>query len=294
MHSYENAKSLLKGFILSIEGTSDSTIKLKYMNQLESIRCQKSKIFKVDLDDLLKYCQDEEFVETIADNAYRFIKMIDALVDQALARTETLKFDVSSSEELSANTGLSLKQTNWRQCMQPIVSSQGHRCTVSNQKHETQLLHLSQRHPLPLRSLRASDLGKLVRIRGIVTRSSGVKPIIDVAAYVCEKCGSRTFQDLTYTASFTPVASCSSTLCRKQNACCTLNSQNSSSRFIKYQEIRLQELPEQVPVGHIPRSAVAHCKGELTRKCSPGARPEFHVFNRSLPAASQAKLSYFR
>ncbi len=30
--------------------------------------------------------------------------------------------------------------------------------------------------------------------------------------------------------------------------------QTRGSRFVKYQEMRVQELPDQVPVGHIPRS----------------------------------------
>ncbi len=39
---------------------------------------------------------------------------------------------------------------------------------------------------------------------------------------------------------------------------------------MKYQELKVQELPEQVPVGHIPRTLTVICKGEMTRKASPG------------------------
>lgn len=46
--------------------------------------------------------------------------------------------------------------------------------------------------------------------------------------------------------------------------------QTRGSRFVKYQEMRLQELPDQVPVGHIPRSVTVHCRGERTRQCGPG------------------------
>ena len=42
------------------------------------------------------------------------------------------------------------------------------------------------------------------------------------------------------------------------------------SKFTKFQEIKLQELPSQVPMGHIPRSLSVYCKGELTRLASPG------------------------
>ena len=33
-------------------------------------------------------------------------------------------------------------------------------------------------------------------------------------------------------------------------------------------QIRIQELAEQVPKGHIPRSMSVHCKGEITRMVS--------------------------
>ena len=41
-------------------------------------------------------------------------------------------------------------------------------------------------------------------------------------------------------------------------------------RFVKYQELKVQELPEHVPVGCIPRSMTVLCKGESTRQCKAG------------------------
>ena len=37
--------------------------------------------------------------------------------------------------------------------------------------------------------------------------------------------------------------------------------QTRGSKFVKYQELRLQELPDQVPVGHIPRAITVQCRG---------------------------------
>lgn len=45
---------------------------------------------------------------------------------------------------------------------------------------------------------------------------------------------------------------------------------DSASKFIPYQEIKIQESAEQVPVGNIPRSFTVVAKGEVTRMCSPG------------------------
>lgn len=41
---------------------------------------------------------------------------------------------------------------------------------------------------------------------------------------------------------------------------------------MRYQEARIQELPDQVPIGHIPRAMTVHCRGGLTRMCSPGEK----------------------
>ena len=43
-----------------------------------------------------------------------------------------------------------------------------------------------------------------------------------------------------------------------------------SSKFVSYQEIKLQEPSDQVPIGHVPRTIKIQAKGEITRKCSPG------------------------
>lgn len=43
-----------------------------------------------------------------------------------------------------------------------------------------------------------------------------------------------------------------------------------SSRFVAYQEIKIQEPSDQVPIGHVPRTMKITAKGVNTKKCSPG------------------------
>lgn len=45
-----------------------------------------------------------------------------------------------------------------------------------------------------IREVRADSLGKLVTVRGIVTRVSEVKPRMVVATYTCDQCGAETYQ----------------------------------------------------------------------------------------------------
>lgn len=46
----------------------------------------------------------------------------------------------------------------------------------------------------PLREIKAKHIGKLLKVRGIVTRITEVKPHVVVAAYTCDGCGCEIFQ----------------------------------------------------------------------------------------------------
>lgn len=52
----------------------------------------------------------------------------------------------------------------------------------------------SKGRPSTLREVKASNIGQLVKISGIVTRCSDVKPLMQVAVYTCEECGFEIYQ----------------------------------------------------------------------------------------------------
>lgn len=45
-----------------------------------------------------------------------------------------------------------------------------------------------------IREIKAEHVGALVTVRGIVTRCTEVKPLLTVATYTCDQCGSETYQ----------------------------------------------------------------------------------------------------
>src|SRR5207248_1077697 len=61
--------------------------------------------------------------------------------------------------------------------------------------------------PVSVRQMKAEMIGKLVTIKGIVTRTTEVKPMITVATYTCDQCGSETYQPISG-PSFTPLEKC--------------------------------------------------------------------------------------
>lgn len=42
--------------------------------------------------------------------------------------------------------------------------------------------------------MKAEHIGKLITVKGIVTRCTEVKPMLIVATYTCDQCGSETYQ----------------------------------------------------------------------------------------------------
>ncbi len=110
-------------------------------------------------------------------------------------------------------------------------------------------------------------------------------PQVTVAVYMCDKCGFELYQEVT-ARTFMPLFTCESpavrapafpspspsppppppypsnpTQCKaKKNQAGALHMVTRGSRFVKFQELRIQELPEEVPVGHVPRSIVCHVR----------------------------------
>jgi DNA replication licensing factor MCM7 len=47
-----------------------------------------------------------------------------------------------------------------------------------------------------VRQIKGESIGKMMKIKGIVTRISNVKPLAIVSAYSCDACGNEVFQDV--------------------------------------------------------------------------------------------------
>eukprot|EP00954_Amorphochlora_amoebiformis_P002157 168917-Amorphochlora_amoeboformis.AAC.1 len=122
---------------------------------------------------------------------------------------------------------------------------------------------------IPLRQVKSAYIGSLITIKGIVTRMSNVTPKCTVATYLCETCGHEIYQ-IIKSRQYTPLFTCPSQVCQQNGNNGRLFPQTRGSRFEKFQELMIQELPEEVPVGNVPRSITVYLNGELTRKCNPG------------------------
>merc|ERR1712098_1032453 len=136
-------------------------------------------------------------------------------------------------------------------------------------RYEVYFKSQSNEKIIPIREVKAGCIGKLINVKGIVTRATEVKPMMQVATYTCDQCGAETFQPVVST-SFMPVINCPGEECRVNRSGGRLTLQTRGSKFVKFQELKIQEHSDSVPVGHIPRSITVYARGEQTRLVAPG------------------------
>ncbi|GAV55073.1 hypothetical protein ZYGR_0AS03960 [Zygosaccharomyces rouxii] len=133
--------------------------------------------------------------------------------------------------------------------------------------------HKKEKNPsraaMSVRQVKGDYLGRLITVRGIVTRVSDVKPAVMVVAYTCDQCGYEVFQEV-HSRTFTPLVECTSKECTQNQTKGQLFMSTRASKFSAFQDCRIQELSQQVPVGHIPRSIAIHVNGALVRTLVPG------------------------
>ena len=118
-----------------------------------------------------------------------------------------------------------------------------------------------------LRKIGAEDLMKLALVEGIVVRTSQVRPMIVKAVFRCRKCGELTRQDQAGDLLRGPGPICAS--CKQQSGWDLIEDQ---CVFKNTQEARVQERPEDLPPGMLPRYLDVRLDDDLVDTARPGDR----------------------
>jgi len=123
---------------------------------------------------------------------------------------------------------------------------------------------------VPLRTLGSAHIGNLAMVEGIIVRATPVNPMVMRAAFKCKRC--ETIQYIQQTSPFlrAPFA-CSDPACRSKGP---FDFVQEESKFIDFQRIRIQERPEDLPPGQLPRWLNIELAG---RDLADIARPGDHV-----------------
>jgi replicative DNA helicase Mcm len=122
----------------------------------------------------------------------------------------------------------------------------------------------------PLRILGSKHIGKLVMLEGIVVRASPARPMVMEAAFKCKWCGA--MSHVTQSGPFlTAPLACTAPECRRKSSFEFIQEE---STFIDSQDVRIQERPEDLPPGQLPRWLDIKL---LERDLVDAARPGDHI-----------------
>ncbi|KAF9425220.1 MCM DNA helicase complex subunit mcm6 [Entomortierella beljakovae] len=123
-----------------------------------------------------------------------------------------------------------------------------------------------------IRDLRMSRLGKLMSISGTVTRTSEVRPELVYGTFTCKDCGG-------------PLM-CQSPTCGNRTNW-ELNIEQ--SKFIDWQRVRIQENPNEIPTGSMPRTMDVILRGEVVEKAKAGDKARFTGMLIVVPDVAQLR-----
>lgn len=118
-----------------------------------------------------------------------------------------------------------------------------------------------------LREINAEIIGKMTSVSGMVVRSSEIKPLAKELVYVCPE-GHQTKVVQEKGLEFSEPLKCSDGRCMHKD----LELSPEKSRFIDFQMVRLQELPEDLPPGQLPHYVDVTVLQDLVDNARPGDR----------------------
>ncbi|KAL7936266.1 MCM2/3/5 family domain-containing protein [Trichoderma chlorosporum] len=250
----------------------------KYNDMLQLLADRKIDEFAVDLDDLATWegqtDESMKLVDSIEMNTKHYVEIMARAVDNIMPQpSEEVNFkddvlDVLMARRQARNRELDeLAERDPTTAEDKFPAELTRRYTLVFKPRTGTGESVSK--ALAVRHVRGEHLGHLITIRAIATRVSDVKPIVQVSAYTCDRCGCEIFQPIA-DKQYGPLTMCPSSDCKKNQAKGQLHPSSRASKFLPFQEVKVQELAEQVPIGQIPRSLTVHCFGSLVRKVNPG------------------------
>ncbi|KAM8794232.1 DNA replication licensing factor MCM7 [Eudromia elegans] len=262
---YDAEKEKAKRFLEEFYREGERGKEFPYREQLAALAHREQVALVVALDDVAE--DEPELAEAAGDNARRYGRLFADAVHELLPRYRRREVTRRDALDVYVEHRLLLEQRG---------REDGDTRDLHNRYPPELLRRFELYFKAPsgakaraIRAVRADAIGKLVTVRGVVTRVTEVKPMMVVATYSCDRCGAETYQPIE-APTFTPLLMCPSRECQTDRSGGRLYLQSRGSKFVKFQELKLQEHSDQVPVGHLPRAMTVVARGENTRLAQPG------------------------
>lgn len=128
--------------------------------------------------------------------------------------------------------------------------------------------------------IQSEDIGKFIKIDGVVRKVSDARPIITVAVWECSDCGGKTYIN-TEDGTLKKPLNCA--VCGKKRGKVSFKLMSNESKKINFKYIEVQDIPENVGTSQ-PRKLEIHFYDDLAlMKINPGDRLEISGIIRATP-----------
>lgn len=171
---------------------------------------KEQRILEIEIDDIKDFFsanRDHGFVERVIRNASTYVKMFCEVIDQHMPKP-SLNFrdeDLTSFDVIMDQRRFNMQMANQIKLQQGLITRENAGTDANpmakipselERNYQAVLVpgEFSKKQIVQMRDVKASNIGQLVTVRGIVTRASDVKPCMQVAVYACDVCGFEVYQ----------------------------------------------------------------------------------------------------
>ncbi|KAI6704253.1 hypothetical protein NL676_013389 [Syzygium grande] len=117
-----------------------------------------------------------------------------------------------------------------------------------------------------LRELATAEIGKLVSVTGVVTRTSEVRPELLQGTFKCLDCGG-VIRNVDQQFKYTEPSICVDPTCTNRAKWALLRQE---SKFADWQRVRMQETSKEIPAGSLPRSMDVILRHDIVEQARAG------------------------
>jgi len=210
--------------------SSSEPVRFKYMTLLQNISNGQRESLDICLTDVEEFCAKEEgfqdFYTRVQSNARRYLALFAEAADKLLPESSS-----SSSFSEADSFQILLQQRE-----QTVASKVDHGNLPERipdtlrRRFRVYFKPDAKNKNRAIRDIRAADIGRIVSFEGICTRVGDVKPLLEVACFTCDSCGSELYQEISGDT-FNPIVKCPSMLCQSGK----LFLETRASKFVKCQ-----------------------------------------------------------
>ena len=158
------------------------------MKMIEAVHRRETVAFDISLDDVLLHTEaGPELVASIVSNARRYVELFSKAIDELMPPPSEVNSDdiqdvlhnhrmqqVQNAQAQDAGgDGGAAGEVDVRRYFPPALL----------RRYEVRFLPRHGSLAVPVRGVRATDLGKLVSVKCIIVRASDIKPLMQVATY---------------------------------------------------------------------------------------------------------------